>query len=138
MMNEKIAKYCLRAMLCEVPCEECEIYGQFGTDHCEHDAIRYVLNELEELIRYRDNGWIPCSERLPEVFEDTKSSDVVLICGYDKQKDYHWQAMGFYVCTEAIKRWFFAECKDTDKPIDWIDIVAWQPLPAPYQPKGEK
>lgn len=21
--------------------------------------------------------------------------------------------------------------------LDWIDVIAWQPLPAPYQPKGE-
>lgn len=97
--------------------------------------------EIEVLVKAKeltDDGWIPCSERLPEVFEDTKSSDVVLVCGYDEESDYSWQAMGFYVHTEAIKRWFFAECKDTDKPIDWIDIVAWQPLPAPYKPKGEK
>jgi hypothetical protein len=85
-----------------------------------------------------NDGWIPCSEWLPEVYEDTKSSDVVLVCGYDEESDYSWQAMGFYVHTEAIKRWFFAECKDTDKYIDWIDIVAWQPLPAPYKPKGEE
>lgn len=80
-----------------------------------------------------NSGWIPCSERLPEVYEDTKSSDVVLVCGYDKKSNYSWQAMGFYVHTDAIRRWFFAECKDTDKPIDWIDIVAWQPLPKPYR-----
>ena len=80
-----------------------------------------------------NDGWIPCSERLPKVYEDTKSSDVVLVCGYDKERDYSWQAMGFYVHTDAIKRWFFAECKDTDKPIDWIDIIAWQPLPQPYR-----
>ena len=80
-----------------------------------------------------NNDWIPCSERLPKIFEDTKSSEVVLICGYDKQNDYYWQAMGFYVKTESLKRWFLADCKNTDKPIDWIDIVAWQPLPEPYK-----
>ena len=79
--------------------------------------------------------WIPCSERLPETHEDTKSSDVVLVCGYDKKIDFSWQAMGFYVNTNVIKRWFFAECKDTETPIDWIDIIAWMPLPEPY--KGE-
>lgn len=95
--------------------------------------INKVIKFIEEQPKVGE--WIPCSERLPDTFEDTKSSDVVLVCGYDKEKDYHWKAMAFYVNTEALKRWFFAECKNTDKPIDWIDIVAWMPLPEDY--KGE-
>lgn len=92
-----------------------------------------IIPIIEEVAEEYNNGWIPCSEKLPETSEDTKSSDVVLICGYDKHNDYYWQAMGFYVKTESIKRWFFADCKNTDKPIDWIDIVAWKPLSEPYK-----
>lgn len=95
--------------------------------------VNQVAKEVAADVNVGCNGWIPCSKELPKVYEDTKSSDVVLVCGYDKKRDYSWQAMGFYVHTEGIKRWFFAECKDTDKPIDWIDIVAWQPLPDPYK-----
>lgn len=119
-MNEKIAKYCLRAMLCEVPCEECEIYGQCGTDHCEHDAIRYVLNELEELIRYRDNGWIPCSSgEMPkahnEVWITYKWNDGSLHVGRDRVIHGEWH------CTKREA------------------IIAWKYMkePAPYKPKGE-
>lgn len=96
-------------------------------------AVGDVVTIINRKAEKYNNGWIPCSERLPETFEDTKSSDVVLICGYDKRNDYYWQAMGFYVKSESIKRWFFADCKNTDKPIDWIDIIAWQPLPEPYK-----
>lgn len=107
----------------------------------ETKAVIQIINELQEEYKSNlsesltssNNGWIPCSERLPKIFEDTKSSEVVLICGYDKQNDYYWQAMGFYVKAESLKRWFLADCKNTDKPIDWIDIVAWQPLPEPYK-----
>lgn len=101
----------------------------------ERDKFDKWRKEYGKDTNVRSNGWIPCSKELPKVYEDTKSSDVVLVCGYDKKRDYSWQAMGFYVHTEGIKRWFFAECKDTDKPIDWIDIVAWQPLPEPYEEK---
>ena len=66
---------------------------------------------VQEVAEEYNGGWIACSERLPKIFEDTKSSEVVLICGYDKQNDYYWQAMGFYVKAESIKRWFFADCK---------------------------
>lgn len=99
----------------------------------QSSAFEWTISVINKLVEECNNGWIPCSERLPKIFEDTKSSEVVLICGYDKQNDYYWQAMGFYVKTESLKRWFFADCKNTDKPIDWIDIVAWQPLPEPYK-----
>ena len=77
-------------------------------------------------IKY-NNGWIFCIEQLPPIYEDTNTSEVVLIQGYDKECNYYWQSMGWY--SEESKQWFFAECKNTDKPIDWIDVVAWQPLP---------
>ena len=118
-------------------CVDCGLRGECSHYNTEWFGSNSEIPNMSENITSSD-GWIPCSERLPEVYGDTKSSDVVLVCGYDEESDYNWQAMGFYVKTEAIKRWFFAECKDTDKPIDWIDIVAWQPLPAPYKPKGEK
>lgn len=99
------------------------------------DDVKEIVNQVAEEYKSND-GWIPCEERLPEIHEDTKSSDVVLVAGYDKNANFDWQAMGFYVKADGISRWFFADCRNTDKPIDWIDIVAWQPLPAAYV-KGE-
>ena len=82
------------------------------------------------------NGWIPCSERLPKIYDDTRTSEIVLVQGYDKEIDCDWQAMGWYA--EEPKQWYFAECKNTDKPINWIDIIAWQPLPKPYHESEDK
>lgn len=93
-----------------------------------------VISYLESIGRLKDgkeNGWIPVDRRLPEVYGETNTSDTVLVQGYDKNLDYYWQAMGFYAAEP--KQWFFAECKNTDKPIDWIDIIAWQPLPEDYK-----
>lgn len=122
--------------------EDWEYAFEDGASDGRHYAYVKSIKIIKELAEeYKDvpdanvGNWIPCEERLPEIFEDTKSSEVVLICGYDKHNDYSWQAMGFYVEAESIKRWFLADCKNTEKPIDWIDIIAWQPLPQPY--KGE-
>lgn len=97
-------------------------------------ALEYLLEDIEEANEQYKNNWIPCSERLPKIYEDTCTSEIVLVQGYDKILDYEWQAMGWYA--EETKQWYFAECKNTDKPINWIDIIAWQPLPEPY--KGEE
>ena len=37
-------KHCLSVMIdCEV-CEECNLYGTTGTDHCEHDCVDGALD----------------------------------------------------------------------------------------------
>lgn len=52
-MTEQIAIHCLKAIICEEVCEECELYGQTGTDHCEVDAVRIAISALEKQIPYK-------------------------------------------------------------------------------------
>ena len=41
-------KHCLKVMIdCEV-CEECNLYGTTGTDHCEHDCVYGALDIIEK------------------------------------------------------------------------------------------
>lgn len=41
-------KHCLSVMIdCEV-CEECNLYGTTGTDHCEHDCVYGALNIIDK------------------------------------------------------------------------------------------
>lgn len=63
--------------------------------------------------------WIPCSERLPEepIFEK----------GYIVQSEYMKEPFSAYWDGE---NW-------TDVYDEEIDVIAWQPLPQPFQPKGE-
>ena len=82
------------------------------------DAIEIVKQEAEKY----NNGWIPCSERLPEKYNR--------VLAYTDAGGYyiaHVNGCGKFVCT--------AECVST--VIENSDVIAWQPLPAPYQPKGE-
>ena len=94
-----------------------------GCVNCEHKD-EYII-ELEE----HNNGWIPCSERLPKIYEDTNTSDVVLVCCSNS-----CQYMAFW-CGDL--QWRFCECGTAKEPIHWTNIVAWQPLPEPYKPEGE-
>lgn len=41
------ALHCLRVMVEEEVCEECELYGTTGTDHCEEDCVREAIEALE-------------------------------------------------------------------------------------------
>lgn len=91
------------------------------------DAIE-IVNQLAEEYRQdldkNSQGWIPCRERLPEVYEDTNTSDTVLVCSND---GFQWMA---FWCSDG--QWRFCECGIAKEPIDWTEIIAWQPLPAPY------
>lgn len=41
-------KHCLKVMVdCEV-CEECNLYGTTGTDHCEHDCVYGALDIIDK------------------------------------------------------------------------------------------
>ena len=79
-----------------------------------------ILQEVSE--EYND-GWIPCSERLPEI--DVKTSDIVLVCGSNG-----FQYMAFW-CDDL--KWRFCECGMAKEPVLWTEIVAWQPLPEPFK-----
>lgn len=57
-MTEDEAVYCLKAdseSHSEV-CEECDLYGVVGCDHCENDAIEIAIKALEEVQQYRAIG----------------------------------------------------------------------------------
>lgn len=70
-------KHCLKVMVdCEV-CEECNLYGTTGTDHCEHDCVYGALDiinkyqKIEEIVgNYGfDTSWL-CLKKIREVMEN--------------------------------------------------------------------
>ena len=79
----------------------------------KNDAIEIVKQEAEKFghdTNVGNNGWIPLSERLPE------NVDFVLFSNKDGEVE---------TCTTE----YFYDYRD--------EMIAWQPLPEPYQPKGE-
>lgn len=94
------------------------------------ELAKEIVKELAEeysanTSQKSENGWIPCSERLPETIDDMLQCVIVT-------NENDWQGMAYY---HPQKGWTFAECHNSDKKIDWTEIIAWQPLPQPYKPQ---
>ena len=89
-------------------------------------AIEIVKQEAEKFVpdtNVGNNGWIPCSEKLPELRQD-----VLVTVKYTGFMGMH----GYWIKTghmEAENDWW-GDCAGGE-------VIAWQPLPEPYQPKGE-
>ena len=82
--------------------------------------VELLLADLEQ--DEKENGWIPVSERLPEIKKN------YLECYLVTDGRFCWMA---YLASE--KEWVFAECTDCKNKIDWADVVAWMPLPELYK-----
>lgn len=93
------------------------------------DLIEIVKQEADQY----NNGWIPCSDRMPEepnenpLFEN-KNLELYLVTTE-------------YGSTEQDKVYpFRAFWNGVDFTDGWniLDVIAWQPLPQPYRSKGEQ
>ena len=84
------------------------------------DAIEIVKQEAEKY----NNGWIPCSERLP------KDKQTCLVTARIYFTPDH---------VDEIDNYIGVGIDTYSKQFGWLgtEPIAWQPLPAPYQPKGE-
>ena len=99
--------------------QHCKDIGDCGMRDCVlcvfDKAIEIVKQEAEQY----NNGWIPVSERLPE-----ESGEYLTWVEYDGDR---FIAIDEIDCDGIIKEW---NCSTDYK------IIAWQPLPKPFQ-KGE-
>ena len=88
--------------------------------------LKAVTNEAIEIIKQEaeqyNNGWIPCTEKLPDVRQD-----VLVTVKYTGFMGMH----GYWIKTghmEAENDWW-GDCAGGE-------VIAWQPLPKPFQ-KGD-
>ena len=104
------------------------------------DAIEIVKQEAAG----HNNGWIPCSERFPE----ERESMFAKLKGTEKWKDNMFEKISDEVNVTIEKEdgkrlTMYAHTVDGKWKNDMLRVfetwrvIAWQPLPAPYQPKGE-
>ena len=114
---------------CYKHCGECEAYDK-EKHHCPKfcKVIKETVKEIEE----NHNGWIPTSERLPEepktnpVLEGKNLELYLVTTKYgSNEQDKVYPFRAFWNGVNFTDGWHI------------LDVIAWQPLPEPYQPKGE-
>ena len=110
-------------------------------DWIEHRIFVQNMNDIDRQtilnLPSAQPGWIPCSERLPEEYgeflvtmtEKAKAKDL----GFDIDKTYigkmRYNSNGWQL-PRHIPSWINEAVKD--------EVLAWMPLPEPYQEEGEK
>lgn len=101
----------------------CKKYIVTDEDLVWNRAIYKCETIVAEVQAEYNNGWIPCSERLPEEYVEVlaygRDGYIYLATMYDTK-----------IYGKVWKQWNGGELR-----LDWI--IAWQPLPEPYTPKGE-
>ena len=95
--------------------------GFNSDDRAEYDAYINAIEIVKQEAEQYNNGWISCREHQPEE-EGTYN-----ITAHDgrKLRSTHakWQP--------RLKSW------NLTGTMAYWKVIAWQPLPQPYQPKGE-
>lgn len=97
-----------------------------------HDLIesKNAIEIVKQAVAEYNNDWIPCSERFPKV-EDLHEKSVDDCTCYLIQR-----RCGIMDVAHYIK--VYGEPYFESNSIKMKDVVAWMPLPQPYQPKGEQ
>ena len=93
----------------------------------EHNrGIQESIAIVNQLAKEYNNGWIPCEKELPPQPKENPLIDnrpVELYLVSDELEGYPFRAFwNGKIFTDGFGK---------------VDVIAWQPLPAPYQPKGE-
>ena len=118
------------------------MYGEAeDKDNETKEALFYGIEALKEIPQC-----IPCSERLPEDLEPVNITWV----NHEPEPYYHDIKDKNFVATGIHYRgqwyWYSTTCadylgeygsNDIDLVDDAIEIVAWMPLPKPYQKEGD-
>lgn len=96
-------------------------------DKCSHLHYAECFKEAKEIVQEvaKDGGWIPCSERLPEI-------DGKFLCTYIFKHHYDMQFVQVldYYATDETPHF------QHTLGVDGMEVIAWQPLPALFK-KGE-
>lgn len=95
------------------------------------NAFNESISIVNELAEEYNNSWIPCVKTLPETYE------YVLVWCKGRFIDGTWvgeECEWYGIGVMYGNKWTVYQCKD----IRDIEVLAWQPLPAPYRSEKEE
>lgn len=98
-----------------------KLIGRLNNEYLKYNdgdwnsAIDESIKIVNELAEEYNNGWIPCSERLPE--EDGYYLITI--------RFYHLHNLVVMGCNFEDGKWLYMDGDD--------EVLAWQPLPQPYK-----
>ena len=118
--------------------QHCKDVGDCGMRDCALCVFDKAIEIVKQTAAEHNNDWISCSERLPDEYGD------YLVAW----KPLHMSAEDIIKKVgRAVPHFYEIVEYDPDDEALWIgsieqakgeyEIIAWHPLPAPYQPKGE-
>ena len=119
IVNQEAEKY----EECYKNCGDCEAYDK-EKFHCPKfcEVIKETVKEIEE----NHNGWVPVEEELPE-------TDKYILLSFS---NFYIPCVGRYEDDENGGAFYVGDDDESCVSQDMF-VNAWQPLPHPYQPKGE-
>ena len=111
---------CWQSCACTEKCQECNRYTLSDADIDWYESIEAWNDEFGTDINV-GSKWIPCKDRQPDKPK----------CGEESYLVQERHVITPYSAYWDGECWSDSECEVLD------EIIAWQPLPAPYKPKGE-
>lgn len=130
-------------------CNEIEDSGMGkNVDLCGATIKQLAIEIVNQLAEEYNNGWIPCSEKLPEdgqkvlVYREDGHCSGMSVARFKRGKTKEELESMECMCVRFADQWgnnLKPYAWDGDGPMMWNgqDIIAWQPLPAPYKEEGE-
>ena len=118
-MNKAFEKILERLILESSSCKVYKLINPNKEDIAEFNAYKKCIEIVKEVAEEYKGGWIPCSEKLPELRQD-----VLVTVKYTGFMGMH----GYWIKTghmEAENDWL-GDCAGGE-------VIAWQPLPEPFK-----